>query len=107
MRRRSLWIGAAFLGVVLLGLVVAVSAQRKQSFEAAAPPWLDPHQPPRGVAAPLTEAQSFAANRCRPFSASSAGRSAGRRLRRTYPPTLAESATSFVQLGFDVRGSDG
>lgn len=102
--RRSLWIGLAFLGVVAIGVFVAVSAQRKATLEAAAPPWLDPGQPPQGVAAPLTAMQSFAANRCSHFSASSAGRGAGRRLRRTYPASLGESRESFVQLGFDVVG---
>jgi hypothetical protein len=93
---RGVWIGLAFLAAVVVGLFVAWSAQRKATFEAAAPPWLDPRQPPSRVVAPLTAQQSYAANHAAPMSASCLGHGAGRRLRRTYPPTLADSGASFV-----------
>lgn len=100
--------------VVVLVLVAVGAAAfflyacyRRAAWERAAPAWLDPKQPPDGVASQLptlTDAQSWAANRCRPMAASCCDNTAGRRIRRTYPGSLAESPDSFVRgrLGFGV-----
>jgi hypothetical protein len=105
---RGVKIGLAVLSGLILAWFVLWSVQRRQAFEAAAPGWLNPGQPPDGVAAPLTAAQSYAANRCRPMTACCTGRTAGMRTRRTYPPTVAGWSGSFLSAGFNVMGgSDG
>lgn len=103
---RNVKIGLGVLGALGVVWFVMWSARRKRVFDANKPPWLDPGQPPAGVAAPLTAAQSFAANRCRPMSACCVGRTAGLRTRRTYPGTVADSPHSLVQASFDVIGDD-
>lgn len=93
---------------VLAAAVLAVwAANRRYAFLRAAPAWLDPQQPPEGVAASwgaLNPAESRAANSTSPMTACCAGRGAGRRIRRTYPDTLAASPHSFIRAGFDLAG---
>lgn len=93
---------------IVVGLVVVLAVgglmfamARRDRFNRAAPAWLDPHQPPDGVAAELstlTAAQSQAANGCTPLSACCADRTAGARVRRTYPGSLAYSDGSFIRV---------
>ena len=104
-RRTSIVAGAVAVGLVLaiLGLL---AMNRRQRLEAAAPAWLNPDQPPDGVAAQLstlTDAQSWAANRCRPMSACCAANTAGSRVRRQYPSTLACSPGSFIRGGLELE----
>jgi hypothetical protein len=99
-RGRVLVVAAAGLAVVGLFAFVAVDGARRRE---AAPGWLDPHQPPQGVAArlsTLTPAQSMAANGCPTMAGCCAGRSAGSRLRRVYPSTLMDDPSSVVRASF-------
>lgn len=96
-------IGAA----VVLVLLVLVLVRRKQVQTPAVPAWLDFRQPPDSVAADLgvlTPDQSWAANRCRHIMAPCGDYTAGRRIRRTYPASLADSPDSFIRASFDLSG---
>lgn len=101
-RRQSITAGV-IVAVVAGFALVLVAIGRKARYERAAPAWLDPEQPPDGVAASLpcvTPDQSWAANRARHMSGACTGQTAGNRVRRTYPETLASSSASFVaQIG--------
>jgi hypothetical protein len=97
-------------GTILLALLIAAfaiyAANRRAAFERAAPDWLDPQQPPEGIAAQggtVSPAASWAANRCVPLTGCCTGRSAGSRVKR-YPATLAESPGSFIRASFDLSG---
>ena len=96
-------------GVVALALLLVVlavwAANRRYAFLRAAPAWLDPEQPPEGVAAAwgaVSPAQGWAANRASPMSACCTGRGAGSRVRREYPDTLAASPNSFIRADFNL-----
>jgi hypothetical protein len=83
-----------------LAVLVLFAVNRRDVLSRAMPAWLDPGQPPDGVAAQLntlTADQSWAANRARHMTACCADRTAGRRIRRTYPATLAEDPNSFIR----------
>ena len=104
MDRRWKAVGLVVL-VVAAGAFLLFAVNRRSRWERAAPAWLDPQQPPDGVASQLstlTEAQSWAANRCRHMSACCGDQTAGRRVRRTYPGSLAESDTSFIRASFGL-----
>lgn len=102
--RQRVVVGAITL--TLAAVVVAVwAANRRYALLRAKPAWLDPEQPPEGVAAvwgTLSPAQSWAANRATPMTACCPGRGAGSRVRRVYPDTLADSPTSFIRAGFNL-----
>lgn len=105
-RRRWRVVGLVVVVLGAAGLVLFANYRRAR-FERAAPGWLNPEQPPDGVAAELstlTADQSWAANRCRHMTACCPGQTAGSRVRRTYPGSLAESDTSFVRgrLGVEL-----
>jgi hypothetical protein len=100
-RRRWRIIGLVVLAVAGAALFL-IAVTRRVQFYRAAPAWLDPDQPPDGVAAELstlTADQSWAANRCRNMSACCADQTAGARTRRIYPGTLADSDSSFIRGG--------
>ena len=103
-RRRWRIVGLILVVVDAAGLVL-VASYRKARFDRAAPAWLDPQQPPDGVAAELstlTADQSWAANRCRHMTACCGEQSAGSRIRRTYPGTLADAPWSLVRARADL-----
>lgn len=98
-------------GLVLLLMLVAVFtlwiANKRSESERAMPAWLDSGQPPDGIAVnmgSLTEAESWAANRCSHMTAACTGRGAGSRVRRTYADTLADNPNSFIRGSFDLTG---
>jgi hypothetical protein len=98
------WAVAAALAFAALAIY---AANRRYRFLAAKPAWLDPQQPPEGIAATygtLTPAESWAANRASHLSACCTDRGAGRRIRRTYPATLADSDGSFIRASFNLGG---
>lgn len=98
MTRRE-WTGVAVLAGVFALLWIA--DRRKAAVDAVTPPWTDPQQPAEGVAEQLTTlspGESWAANRCRPMTACCNGRTAGRRVRRTYPATLSEDPNSLISM---------
>lgn len=100
-RKPIIWVVVVVLAVV--GVFYAIG--RQASFNRAMPAWLNPQQPPDGVAAELstlTAAQSFAANGCPSMTACCADRTAGARVRRTYPGSLAGGSGSFIQLRAQV-----
>lgn len=104
-RRQGITAGiiAAVLGAAVF---VLWACQRKAAYERAAPAWLDPKQPADGIAAELTtlnDGQSWAANRCRPMTAPCTGRTAGRRIRRTYDGCLEESGSSLIRTGAQLE----
>jgi hypothetical protein len=102
-RRNQIILGV--VGVLVLVLVLMWGVWRRRELDSASPPWLDPRQPPARVGAPgLTPEQSWAANRCRPFSAASRYRTAGLRTRRTYAETVGRDSGSFIRASFDVAG---
>lgn len=106
MTRRQAVKSAAIGAAVALAVVVLVLVRRRQAQTPQVPAWLDIRQPPDAIpsAAGLTADQSWAANRCRPFAASSGDHTAGRRVRRTYPASLAESPHSFIRTSFELEG---
>lgn len=106
--RRQTIIGGSVAAVLALAVFLLWTAERRAKLERALPAWLDIRQPPESLATELptlTDAQSWAANRCAPMTASCAGRGAGSRVRREYPATLAESPTSIISAGasFDIE----
>lgn len=81
--------------------------RRAELARVKGPDWLDGDQPADGVASDipiLTAQQSWAANRCLPMAACCGDNTAGTRIRRTYPATLASSAGSFIRGGFSIAG---
>lgn len=105
-RRRMITFGLIILGLALV-LAMWIAHRRRKVEEHAVPAWLDPQQPPDTVAADmmiLSPAESWAANRCAPMVASCRGRTAGARIRRTYPESLAASHSSFIRAGFSIGG---
>lgn len=104
-RKATVIVGAALvLGVAAL---VVAGAERRAALTRRIPAWLDTSQPPESIAPDLPVLgadQSWAANACRPMVAACPGYTAGMRVRRTYPDTLADSADSFVRASFNVSG---
>lgn len=105
MNRRQTIIMGAIAGVVAVAVLVLWGVQRRADRKRITPAWLDAGQPAEQLPAAvgLTAAQSWAANRCGPINASCADRTAGRRIRREYPGSLAESSDSFIQAGFQFE----
>lgn len=107
MSRRQMLITAAVGGLLILGVLLLVGWNRREALRHAVPEWLRPHQPPETITPELltvSEAESFAANRCRPMAASCGDNTAGRRIRRTYPGSLTESPDSLIRVAFDISG---
>lgn len=107
MNGRQRVIAWATLGVLAVAAFVVYATTRREIFTAAHPDWLDSGQPPEGLAATvgtLTAAESWAANRASHMTASCTGRGAGRRVRRTYPQTLADSPHSFIRANVNLGG---
>lgn len=102
-RQRWLMLG----GLVALVLFVCVAfIVRKRRFERAHPSWLDPQQPPEGVAAQmttLTPGESLAANGCWPMSAPCTGRTARLDTMRTYPGHLTDHPGSLIHALVQVE----
>lgn len=97
---RSTRIGLVALVLVAVGAFALYAIGRRAQWARGAPAWLAGGQPPDGIASQLstlTAAESWAANRCGPIAAPCAGHTAGRRVRRTYPGTLAESEHSLIR----------
>lgn len=106
MNTRQIRAAAIVVGVLLIAVGVLYAANRRDALARAKPDWLDPQQPPDGVAAQLTtlsQDQSWAANRARHMTACCLGRTAGRRIRRTYPGCLADSDTSIVRTQVELE----
>lgn len=107
MNRRQTVVVATIGAAVGVAVLVLLVVRRRQLDTPAIPDWLKVQQPPETVTPDLmilTPDQSWAANRCRPMTACCGDLSAGRRIRRTYPPSLAESPDSFIRLSFDLGG---
>jgi len=110
MTRRQKITAAVIVGVLLVAVFVVWAANRRDALARAMPAWLDLQQPPDGVAAELTtltEDQSWAANRARHMTACCPGRTAGQRIRRTYPGCLADSDQSFVRTDVELKARVG
>lgn len=110
MNRRQIGIVAGVVVVLGAAVFVVCAAHRRAAYRRAAPEWLNPHQPPDGVAAQLSTLnadESWAANRGRHMSACCAPYTAGRRLRRTYPASLEESPDSCVRGGIALEAKLG
>lgn len=106
MTRRQIIVMSTAAGILVLLVFVLIGANRRHALKRAVPAWLIPNQPPEGIAADLptlSEAESWAANRCRPMVASCGTNTAGRRIRREYPPSLAESPDSFIRASFKAE----
>lgn len=106
-RRRMITFGLILLGLALI-LGMWLAHRRRKSEEHAVPAWLQTQQPPDTVAADmlvLSPAESWAANRCAPMAAACSGRTAGRRIRRTYPDSLAASEGSFIRAAVRIGGN--
>ncbi len=98
MTRRQTVIMAVIVATLATAAVVLWMVNRTAERERNSPAWLDPQQPPEGVTSPA--GVSWAANRCRPMVGPCHDHTAGRRIRRTYPGTLASSDASIVaELG--------
>jgi hypothetical protein len=98
------------LVVVAVGMFILFASMRRDRYNRATPNWLDPQQPPDGIATDLgtlTEKQSWAANRAAPMNACCTDRGAGRRVRRTYPGTLADHPDSLVAGSVRINLSAG
>ena len=107
MNRQQAIRSAAVAGALVLALVVWICIRRRQADTPQIPAWLDTVQPPDTVAADfmtLTADQSWAANRCRPIHAACSDYTAGSRIRRTYPRSLAESPHSFIRTSLQLEG---
>lgn len=107
MDRKRLTIAAGVAVVIGVAAIVLMGAERRAALARSRPAWLDPQQPSEGIAADLrtvSDAESWAANRCRPMAASCSGYTAGRRIRRTYPGSLADAPYSFIRASVDLQG---
>jgi len=107
MTRRQIFISATAAAGLALVVLVLYAINRRDQLARAMPAWLNVQQPADGIAAELntlTADQSWAANRCRPMTASCTGRTAGTRIRRTYPASLEASDDSFIRAHVSVSG---
>lgn len=96
------WRRLAVIGLVVIavGAFLVYAVTRRERFLAAKPAWLDPQQPPDGIASQLptlSDAESWAANRATPMAQCCGDNTARRSIRRTYPGSLAESGHSFIR----------
>lgn len=99
MTRRQIIISASIVAILIAAAAGLWLLNRNQAAERDSPAWLDPQQPPEGIAGrvnTLTPEQSWAANRALHMSASCGGGTAGSRVRRTYAGTLASNPDSVV-----------
>lgn len=96
MTRQQRIVAAGVTGTLAVAVIV-LWAVNKRARARREPSWLDPQQPEQGVAAPLTAAQSWAANRARPMTACCTGQTAGMRTRRDYPATLVDAPYSLIR----------
>lgn len=104
-RRQMIVLWVIFGAVAVAGLGAVMIHRRRPAPQV--PEWLAGGQPPDSVAPDLmtlTPDQSWAANRARPMVACCGDYTAGRRIRRTYPRSLAESPDSFIAASFDLSG---
>lgn len=85
---------AATAGSVALAALIVWGAQRRADTAARTPAWTDPHQPAEGVA--VQPAMDWAASRPPTIAGACAGITAGAKVRRLYPGTLADDPTSFI-----------
>lgn len=95
---------AAAMAVAALGLW---ALNRVHVARRSTPEWLDTDPPPEQISGePLTAAQSLAANGVPHMTACCTGRGAGRRVRRTYPASLADEPSSLIsaRVGFQLGG---
>lgn len=104
---RQRWLLYGFAGLVLVAIAAAYAVQRRRAFQAAHPEWLDPQQPPEGVAAQmttLTDAETRAVYGVPHMTAGCTMHTARRDLMRTYPETLGHCKDSLIQLDFAAGG---
>jgi hypothetical protein len=90
------------VAVALAAGFLLYAVGRKRRADRLAPAWTDPHQPPAGLAgelATVSPQMSRAVNGCPSINAASVGRTAGRRLHRTYPPSLLAADPSYSLIG--------
>lgn len=95
MNRRSLIIGAVAIGAILLLMCAYYRARRL----ASVPTWLNPEQPPQGVASQLgviSPAQAAVVYGCAPLAGPCSNYSAGSRTLRTYAPSLTDDDNALV-----------
>lgn len=107
MTRRQMIVSGVIAGLALLGVLGLLVVGRNQRLKSSIPAWLQLRQPPDTVAADMatvSEAESWAANRCRPMAASCGGNTAGRRIRREYPGSLEQSEHSFIRGHIELSG---
>lgn len=96
---RQAVVGGAVVAVLGLAALLLWRTQLRAQDEATTPDWSDPHQPADDLGPAMQVAdpgQSWAANRCGPMTACCTGQTAGRRTRRLYDATLADSPNSLV-----------
>lgn len=107
MNRKQLIATSTVAALLAVAVLVLLGVNRREALKSAIPAWLQTTQPPDGVAADLptlTDGESWAANRCRPMAGSCGDNTAGRRIRREYPASLAEMSGSFIRASFDLSG---
>lgn len=95
MNRRSLIIGLVAVAVLLVAMCAYYRARRL----AMVPTWLNPEQPPQGVASQLgviSPAQAAVVYGCSPLAGPCSNYSAGSRVLRTYAPSLADDDDALV-----------
>lgn len=85
---------AASAGSVALAAVIVWYVQRCSDAADRTPAWTDPDQPALGTAA--QPAMNWAASRPPTITGPCAGVTAGVKVRRLYPATLADSPDSFI-----------
>lgn len=106
MNRRVTYVAGGVV-VLVAAAVLLAGAERRARLARQVPAWLNFRQPPESAAVEmmtLSPAESWAANRCVPMVGPSKGYSAGSRIRRTYPGTLADSDDSIVRGSFSLEG---
>lgn len=86
---------AATAGSALLAVLILWGVQRRGSDREQTPAWTDPHQPPEGIAG--QPAMDWAASRPPSITGACAGITAGAKVRRHYPGTLADDPNSFIR----------
>jgi hypothetical protein len=83
-------------GLVLIVALWAIN-RRAELVRLGGPKWLRVDTAPDYIPEPVSPADSWASARPSHMSAACFGMGAGRRARRTYPPTLADEPSSLIR----------
>jgi len=105
--QRQKIVAGVILAIGVVTVVLLWNVERRARILARIPGWTATEVVPDSVAPDLgtvSELESWAANRCRPMAACCSEETAGRRVAKFYPSSLANSPFSLIRANFEVGG---